>query len=60
MAIKLLFKKRIFAFRCALSGLGFALKSQVHMRFHMLAACAALGLGYIVKLDPASWLSLWS
>lgn len=39
----------------AFSGIGFALRTQSHMRFHAFAALMACTLGLIVSLKPLEW-----
>ncbi|WP_138753344.1 diacylglycerol kinase family protein [Paenibacillus sinopodophylli] len=39
----------------AVSGIGFALRTQSHMRFHAFAALIVCGLSFIVSLQPLEW-----
>ncbi|MCA0754585.1 diacylglycerol kinase family protein [Paenibacillus sp. N4] len=47
--------KVIRSFGAAFSGIGFAIRTQSHMRVHVGAAVAVCGLGFIVELKPLEW-----
>jgi diacylglycerol kinase len=47
--------KFIHSFAVAISGIGFALRTQSHMRFHAFAGLIACLLGLIVSLEPLEW-----
>lgn len=47
--------KFIRSIAVALSGIGFAFRTQGHMRFHMIAGVVACCLGLIVTLKPLEW-----
>ncbi|WP_139994370.1 diacylglycerol kinase family protein [Paenibacillus paridis] len=47
--------KFIRSFGVAIAGIGFALRTQSHMRFHAVAAIIACCLGFIVSLQPLEW-----
>lgn len=47
--------KVIRSFGVAFSGIGFAIRTQSHMRFHAAAAVAVCGIGIIVELKPLEW-----
>lgn len=40
---------------CALAGLGYGVRTQRHLRFHLLAAFTVAGAGLIVGLSPLQW-----
>jgi diacylglycerol kinase len=48
-------KKFIHSFAVAIFGIGFALRTQSHMRFHAVAGLIACCLGLIVSLEPLEW-----
>ncbi|MCW3489342.1 diacylglycerol kinase family protein [Dethiobacter alkaliphilus] len=48
------------SFRCALSGLGDAWRSERNMRIHTLAACIAVVVGLWLGLERLEWLFLFS
>lgn len=48
-------RKFIKSFAVAISGIGFALRTQSHMRFHTVAAALACTLAFIVSLEPLEW-----
>ncbi|MEV5028625.1 diacylglycerol kinase family protein [Paenibacillus sp. LPE1-1-1.1] len=48
-------RKFIASFAVAVSGIGFALRTQSHMRIHAFAGLSACVLGLIVSLKPLEW-----
>ncbi|MBD2869488.1 diacylglycerol kinase family protein [Paenibacillus arenilitoris] len=47
--------KFICSLGVAFSGIGYAIRTQSHMRVHMIAAAAVCGLGWLVSLKPIEW-----
>ncbi|MDQ6421113.1 diacylglycerol kinase family protein [Paenibacillus sp. LHD-117] len=39
----------------ALSGIGFAIRTQRHMQIHCVAAIIVIGLGCVLSLDAVQW-----
>lgn len=48
-------RKFIQSFAVAISGIGFALRTQSHMRIHATAGLVACCLGFIASLEPLEW-----
>jgi len=40
---------------CALAGLSYGVRTQRHLRFHLLASVIVIGAGFIVGLSPPRW-----
>lgn len=49
-------RQRARSFGFAFEGFGFVVRTQVHMRIHLVAAVLAIALGAILPLSPAEWL----
>lgn len=47
------------AFSCAWSGFVYILRSQRNMKIHLTAAALAIMLGFILKIDAASWTAIF-
>lgn len=47
------------SFRCALAGIGWALKTQRNMRLHALAAAGVIILGLMENLAAWEWCAVW-
>lgn len=43
------------AVRYALAGIGYGIRTQRHLRFHLIAAVAAVVMGFIVSLTLVQW-----
>ncbi|RJX38281.1 diacylglycerol kinase family protein [Paenibacillus pinisoli] len=41
--------------RVAMSGIGFALRTQRHMQIHCAAAALVIGLGWLLSLSAVEW-----
>jgi len=50
-----LWRRRIASFGHAVRGVGSALRSEVHLRFHALATVVTLGLGLYYRLGRLEW-----
>ncbi|MFD1467888.1 diacylglycerol kinase family protein [Hymenobacter caeli] len=48
-------RRRAASFGHAFRGVGAALRSELHLRFHALATAAALGLGWYCRLARLEW-----
>ncbi|WP_424766226.1 diacylglycerol kinase family protein [Paenibacillus sp. sgz302251] len=48
-------RKFMRSFLAAGAGVGFAIRTQSHMRFHIAAAIMVCGLGWLVSLKPLEW-----
>ena len=48
-------RRRVASFGHAFRGIGTALGSEVHLRFHAAATAAALGLGWYLGLGRLEW-----
>ena len=49
-------KKRIASFQNALNGILHAFKTEVHFRFHVLAALIAIALAVFFKINQIEWM----
>lgn len=50
-----LLRRRAASFGHAFRGVGAALRSELHLRFHAVATAAVLGLGFYVELSLTEW-----
>jgi len=50
-----LLRRRIASFGHSVRGVWLALRSEVHMRFHAVAAVVAIGLGFYLRLNRLEW-----
>lgn len=48
-------RKRIASFGHAFRGVGAALRSEVHLRFHALATVVVVGLGFYFDITRTEW-----
>lgn len=48
-------KTRLLAFRFAIQGIVYGLKTEAHLRFHVLAAILVIGFGYWFSISPIEW-----
>ena len=48
-------KKQIFSFECALRGLWYTIKSESHMRFHMIAGIYVLFFSLFYSFSVTQW-----
>jgi diacylglycerol kinase len=48
-------KTRLLAFRFAIQGIVHGLKTEAHLRFHVLAALLVIGLGCWLSIRPIEW-----
>lgn len=49
-------KGRILSFKYAFSGIWSALKEEPNMKFHFLAALAAIAIGFYLNISSQEWL----
>ncbi|NQV23838.1 MAG: diacylglycerol kinase family protein [Rhodopirellula sp.] len=52
------FTSRCVSFRHAFRGLGFALRSEIHVRIHLVATLAVIGAGLYFDLSINEWCSV--
>ena len=50
-----LLRRRAASFGHAFRGVGAALRSEVHLRFHAVATAAAVGLGFYLGISRLEW-----
>ena len=50
-----LWRRRVASFGHAVRGVGAALRSEVHLRFHAVATVVVLGLGFYYRLGRLEW-----
>lgn len=50
-----LWRRRVASFGHAVRGVGAALRTEVHLRFHALATVVAVGLGFYCGLSRLEW-----
>lgn len=46
------------ALHCALEGIAYGIRTQRHVRFHLLAALTAVSVGLFFRISKAEWLVL--
>ncbi len=47
--------KMLRSFSVAMSGIGYGIRTQRHMKIHLAAAAVVIGLGVIAALNPLEW-----
>jgi diacylglycerol kinase len=52
------FASRCASFRYAFRGLGFAIRSEIHVRIHLVATLAVVGAGLYFDLSSTEWCSI--
>ena len=52
------FASRCASFRYAFRGLGLAIRSEIHIRIHLVATLAVVGAGLYFDLSSAEWCSV--
>jgi diacylglycerol kinase (ATP) len=50
-----LWRRRVASFGHAFRGVGAALRSEVHLRFHAVATVAIIGLGFYYSISRVEW-----
>ena len=53
------FASRCASFRHAFRGLGFAIRSEVHVRIHLIATLAVIAAGLYFELSANEWCSIF-
>lgn len=48
--------KQLNSFRCAFRGIAQAVKTESHLRFHIVVMVAVISLGYLLTLSVSEWL----
>lgn len=51
-------RRFLTALRCALDGVVYGLKTQRHLRFHVVAGSLAVAAGFVKKLSAGGWMLL--
>lgn len=51
-------RARIRSFRHAFAGIGYALKSQVNMRIHLVVFLAVIAAGFFFNISAAEWIAI--
>ena len=48
-------KKQLKSFKAAFAGIWSAVKSEAHLRFHLVAACYVIAFSFFYELSKAQW-----